>query len=34
MACYTVGCAEPAPQGEAGGGAALDTMMPPEDANV
>jgi 4,5-DOPA dioxygenase extradiol len=34
MACYTIGCAEPALQGEAGGAAALDTAMPPEDANV
>jgi 4,5-DOPA dioxygenase extradiol len=34
MACYTVGCAAPALQGEAGGAAALDTVLPPEDANV
>jgi hypothetical protein len=34
MACYTIGGAEPALQGEAGGAAALDTAMPPEDANV
>jgi 4,5-DOPA dioxygenase extradiol len=34
MACYTVGCGAPAPRGESGGAATLETVLPPEDANV
>lgn len=34
MACYTVGCAVPAPSPHLPGAAPLDTSVPPQDANV
>jgi 4,5-DOPA dioxygenase extradiol len=34
MTCYTVGSCDPALQDGLGGAAPLETVMPPEDANV
>jgi 4,5-DOPA dioxygenase extradiol len=34
LTCYTVGGGAPARWGESGGAAALETVLPPEDANV